>query len=86
MEHDVDYIEIWMDDYEWIIDCMVRNMQSDLACGYNPHGKSILEQISMISETKKRRDDGIEKIAQFESDRRAQRWCYMDLKRRGAIS
>lgn len=86
MEHRIDYIELWIDDYNSLIDCAVRNMQSDLAAGYNPHGKSIAADIECIREITARRDAGIEHIADFADDRKASRWCYLDMKRRGAIS
>lgn len=80
------YVEMWLEDYESLIETAIRNMQSDLAAGYNPKGAAIALDIECIEELKSRRDAGIEKIAQFESDSKANRWCYCDMKRRGAIS
>lgn len=81
----MDYITMWVEDYESLIETAIRNMQSDLDAGYNPKGQSIAWDRECIEELKTRRDAGIEKIAQFESDRKANRWCYLDMKRRGAI-
>ena len=81
----MEYIAMWIEDYESLIETAVRNMQSDLDAGYNPNGRSIAWDRECIEELKNRRDAGIEKIVQFESDSKADRWCYLDMKRRGAI-
>lgn len=78
------WIEIWCDDYTSLIDCAIRNMQSDLECGYDPNGFSIWQSKSAIAELRERYENGLNRIAEME-EKAAQRWCYYDLKKRGAI-
>ena len=79
------WFEIWFDDKQSIVEIMVRNMQSDLDAGYDPNGKSIQEQIKMIADYKQEIDERLEKFSEME-EAKINRWCYLDLRRRGAIA
>lgn len=79
-----DWFEMWFGDMESIIETMVRNMQSDLDAGYNPRGYCIIKQGIEIDSKRSylgRKLDDFNKM----TDEQVQRWCYYDLKKRGAI-
>ena len=84
MMTDMNWFEIWFDDKNSILECMVRNMQSDLNAGYNPLGNSIQSQLTEIENYRNAIDAKLEEFSKME-DRAVNRWCYYDLKRRGAI-
>lgn len=81
----MNWFEIWYDDKQSIIDTMVSNMASDLEHGYDYFGKSITEQREMINEYKTEFDRQMKCLGLMEESK-VQHWCYMDLKRRGAIA
>lgn len=81
----MDWFEIWFDDKTSIIDTMLRNMQSDLNAGYSYYGKSITDQRFMIAEYKARFELDVEKLKEMDPNK-VQHWCYIDLKKRGAIA
>jgi hypothetical protein len=79
-----DWFEIWEDDKESILQTMIKNMASDLDHGYDYFGKSITEQRKAIEEYRKEIDDAYDKFKSME-DKEVNRWCFYDLKKRGAI-
>lgn len=79
-----DWFELWFEDKQSMIDIMVSNMISDLANGYDYFGKSITEQRQMIDDYKKDFDATVEKFKTM-TDTEVNRWCFYDLKKRGAI-
>ncbi len=79
-----DWFEIWQDDKEAILYCMIKNMTSDLIAGYDFFGKSITEQRRDIENYKKNIDDTYELFKTME-EKEVNRWCFYDLKKRGAI-
>lgn len=81
----IDYVELWADDYESIIETAVRNMQDDLKCGYDPNGCSILHSRAVIAELEAKYENGLDHISTM-TEKQAQKWCKLDMKRRGAIS
>ena len=81
----MDWFEIWFDDKQAILDTMVRNMNSDLENGYDYFGSSIRKQRADIDEYKARFDEQMDRFKEMESDSKVNRWCYYDLKKRGAI-
>lgn len=81
----MDWFEIWFEDKTSIIDIMLKNMQSDLNAGYAYYGKSITDQRFMIAEYKARFELDLEKLKEMEPNK-VQHWCYIDLKKRGAIA
>lgn len=78
------WFDIWCEDYESLIETAVRNIQSDLAAGYNPHGQSIMQSNETLKEFKVRYAQGLETFKTMD-DKAVDRWCYYDLKKRGAI-
>lgn len=82
---DMKWFEMWFEDKQSIVEIMVKNMQSDLDAGYDPKGKSIQTQIKEIAEYKKSIDDKLEEFADMD-EAKVNRWCYYDMKRRGAIA
>lgn len=79
-----EWFEIWFDDKKSILDTMTRNMVSDLAAGYDYFGPSITRQQAEIQFYKVNFDYEVEMLKNM-SDKDSDRWCYMDLKKRGAI-
>ena len=79
------WFEIWFQDKNSILDIMLSNMISDLNNGYDWFGKSITDQRNMIENYKKKFDEQMDKFKEME-DNAVNRWCYYDLKKRGAIS
>lgn len=79
-----EWFEIWFDDKKSILDTMTRNMVSDLAAGYDYFGASITRQQVEINFYKVNFDYEVEMLKNMK-EKDADRWCYMDLKKRGAI-
>ena len=80
-----DWYVIWCADKESMLDTMVRNMASDLECGYNYFGNCIKRQREMIDAYKAQYGRELDMLANMETHA-ILRWCYFDLKKRGAIS
>lgn len=78
------YFELWCADYESLIYTARKNLQADLDAGYNPNGASIQRSRDVITEFQTRYADGLEKMKGMD-EKQAQRWCYLDMKKRGAI-
>ena len=78
------YFEIWYEDKQGMIATMMRNMVADIEAGYDPCGNNIRKQREAVDKYQKEFDYQMEKLAQ-KDERQADRWCYMDLKRRGVI-
>lgn len=79
-----DWIDIWFEDKQWIISIMKKNMQDDLDAGYDPQGHSIRKQVVEIEEYEMKFDRQAEALKHME-EKAAKHWCYIDLKKRGAI-
>lgn len=77
--------EMWIADKESVMATMQSNMQADLDAGYNPYGKSIVRQKLAMLKYKEEFEKQLMQFADW-TDEKTQRWCYYDLKRRGAIS
>lgn len=80
-----DWFELWYEDKESILATMIRNMQADLDAGYNYFGNSIIKQRQDIDDYKEEFDAQMENLKMMDSDSKVNRWCYLDLKKRGAI-
>ena len=80
----IDWFELWYQDKQDILNCMVRNMASDLDAGYDYFGNSIQKQLKEIDEYKKQFDAEMDKFYEMD-DAKVQRWCYYNMKKRGAI-
>ncbi len=79
-----DWFELWFSDKKSILDCMARNMAADLAAGYNYFGKSITSQRVAIEEYKRQFDTEMDSFAKM-TETEVNRWCYYNMKKRGAI-
>lgn len=78
------WFEIWFQDKQSMIETMRRNMVADLEAGYNPNGRSILKQAYELSEYEHGFNVQMDLFKSME-DEQVERWCYYDLKKRGAI-
>lgn len=79
------WFEIWYEDKQSMISTMMRNMVADIEAGYNPTGLNIRKQRAEIDKYTSEFDFQMERLAD-KDEKAAERWCYMDLKRRGAIA
>lgn len=78
------WFTMWYEDKQSIINCMISNMNSDLECGYDPNGKSITAQKRMITVYTNEFKNQQQILARMDEDS-TEKWCYHDLKARGAI-
>lgn len=81
----MDWLKIWHEDKECIINTMRRNMADDLKAGYDYNGVSIQRQIKEIKEYEQSFKDDLIKLAEM-PDNKIQKWCYFQLLKSGAIS
>ena len=81
----IDWFELWVADRESMLDTMVRNMRDDLDAGYDYFGKSITRQREEIERFKTEFDADMDKVGEMEPAR-VQHWCYIRLKKLGAIA
>ena len=79
-----DWFEIWFEDKQSMIETMTSNMAADLQAGYDFFGNSIQNQMRDIQEYKNRFDAQMEDF-KFMEEKAVNRWCFYDLKKRGAI-
>lgn len=82
---DMKWFEIWFEDKQSILAVMHQNMASDLDAGYDPQGHSIRKQIVDIEEYQMAFDRQMDAFKDMD-DAKVNRWCYYDLKKRGAIA
>ena len=80
-----DWFEIWFEDKQSIINTMVGNMTADLNAGYDYFGKAIQNQRNEIENYKNEFDKQMMEFASMD-EKTVNRWCFYDLKRRGAIA
>lgn len=79
-----DWFEVWFDDKTSMINTMLSNIYADLEAGYRWDSSSIKKQkfdLMMYQEEFDRRLDEFK----YMEDKDVNRWCYYDLKKRGAI-
>ena len=79
-----EWFDIWFEDRKSMLDTMIGNMVSDLEHGYDYYGKLIWEQREMIDAYKAATDEALDQF-KFMDDAQVDRWCFYDLKKRGAI-
>ncbi len=79
-----DWFDIWFSDKQSMIEVMVKNMMSDLDNGYDYFGKSIREQRDVIEAYKAKFDAEMDSFKTMD-EKDVNRWCFYDLKKRGAI-
>ncbi len=79
-----DWMDVWQDDKESILETMIKNMTADLNNGYDYFGKSIVEQRKTIEAYRKEIDATFDLFKTMD-EKEVNRWCFYDLKKRGAI-
>lgn len=79
------WFDMWYEDKKSLLETMIRNMVADIEAGYNPLGQNIKNQRNMIDRYEDEMNFQLEKLAE-KDEKAAERWCYIDLKRRGAIA
>lgn len=79
-----DWFSVWQDDKESILQTMINNMTSDLNAGYDYFGKSIVEQNKAIEKYKSDMNATYDLFKSM-NENEVNRWCFYDLKKRGAI-
>ena len=79
------WFEIWFQDKQSILETMIRNMAADLDAGYDFFGNCIRRQKEEIEKYKITFDAQMDLFKSMD-DTAVARWCYYDLKKRGAIA
>lgn len=79
-----EWFDMWFEDKKSIISIMYSNMASDLAAGYDYFGKSIQNQKQEIADYEAEFERQMDKFKSM-SDDEVNRWCFYDMKKRGAI-
>lgn len=79
-----DWFELWFEDKQCMINIMIHNMQSDLDAGYDYFGNSIRKQREEIDEYKAEFDKQMDEFKTMD-EKEVNRWCFYDMKKRGAI-
>ena len=79
-----DWFDVWFEDRQAILETMIRNMASDLANGYDYFGSCIIRQRECIERYKAETDTQMDKFKEME-EKAVNRWCFYELKKRGAI-
>lgn len=79
-----DWFEMWVEDRKSILSCMIQNMNDDLKAGYDPTGNSIRKQVREIDAFQNKFDEQMQHLRELD-EKQCNRWCYVDLKRLGAI-
>lgn len=79
-----DWFDLWFMDKHNMIEIMIRNMQSDLDVGYSPSSKSIVNQKVAIENYKIKFNQELSNFRTMD-DKQVNRWCFYDMKKRGAI-
>ncbi len=79
------WFEMWFSDKQSLVETMVKNMQADLDAGYNYFGDCIKRQRKEIDEYKAEFDRQVDAFKAME-EKQVERWCYYDMKKRGAIA
>ena len=79
-----DWFELWYEDKQSMVNVMVQNMTSDLKAGYDYFGNSIRRQVEEIEAYKAEFDKQMDEFKGMD-EKEVNRWCYYDMKKRGAI-
>ena len=80
----MEWFKLWFDDKQSILNTMGRNLAADLAAGYSYFGRSAEKQRAAIEAYKIQFDSEMDYLATLD-EKKCERWCYMDLVKRGAI-
>lgn len=80
-----DWFDLWVEDKRSMLDTMARNLASDLNDGgYDFFGDCIQRQMSEISAYKEQFDTEMDSFKSM-TEEAVNRWCFYDMKKRGAI-
>lgn len=79
-----DWFELWVSDKQSMINTMVMNMAADLKVGYDYFGNSISRQRAEIEKYKAEFDKQVDEFKTMDENA-VNRWCFYDMKKRGAI-
>ena len=79
-----DWFTLWEEDRKSILATMQANMASDLECGYSTNSNSIKEQRADIAALEQEVADAYESFKNM-TEVEVNRWCFYELKRKGAI-
>lgn len=79
-----DWFELWFSDKQNMVATMVKNMTADLEAGYDYFGNCIRQQVEMIEAYKAEFDRQMDEFKMMD-EAAVNRWCYYDMKKRGAI-
>lgn len=79
-----DWYNLWMEDKISMIQTMRNNLASDIKNDYNLLSMTIQKQIIDIVNYERDYERQFEKFSSM-SDKEINKWCYYDLKKRGAI-
>ena len=82
----VNWFDIWVADWQSMTETIRRNMQADLNAGYDPNGATIIKYRAQIVTRDEFYALKLRDFGMMESDEKINRWCYFDLKARGAIA
>lgn len=84
MREKIDWFEMWAADKEAMINTMIRNMTADLDAGYNYFGECIKRQRREIEEYRDQFEREMDAFKEMD-EKKVQRWCYYDMRKRGVI-
>lgn len=78
------WFDLWFEDKDSIVETMYRNMADDIKAGYSYNCKAIRQQVDDITAytEKFKAEQGMIRLM---TDDEADKWCYKDMKMRGAI-
>lgn len=79
-----EWFNMWFDDKKSILSTMIQNMADDLSVGYDPLGHCIRRQQVEIESYQMQLDRELDMFKTME-DSAVDRWCFYDMKKRGAI-
>ena len=79
-----DWFDIWFDDRQGMLETMIRNMTADLDNGYDYFGKCIRNQQYEIANYKRLFDKQLDMFKTMDN-KKVNRWCFYDMKKRGVI-
>lgn len=82
----VNWFEIWVADWQSMTETIRRNMTADLNAGYDPNGATILKYRNEIIVRGMKFAYYMHDFSMMDSDEKINRFCYFDLKARGAIA
>lgn len=79
-----EWFNMWYEDKKSILSTMIQNMVDDLSAGYDLMGNCIKRQQKEIDAYRIQMENEIDMFKTME-DNAVDRWCFYDMKKRGAI-